>query len=317
MLASVYSGHQFGVWAGQLGDGRAILLGELALAGPCRAGNAAQGQRAARPTRAWATGAPCCAPASANFCAAKPCTRWASPPPGPVRHGLAAPVRPRRNRNRRRGHPRGAELHPLRPLRAFFSARPGRRAAPLADYVIDRFYPACRTTGHQPGRQPLRRPAAAVSERTARLVAQWQAVGFCHGVMNTDNMSILGLTMDYGPFQFLDAFDPGHICNHSDPKAATPTTASPTSPTGTCLPGPGAAAADRRPDQAMAALESYKTVFPELHGAHARQAGADGRPAGAERPRSDRRTACSCWHKTGGLHHLLAPPVRMPWPGAV
>ena len=48
------------------------------------------------------------------------------------------------------------------------------------------------------------------------MVAPWQAVGFCHGVMNTDNMSILGLTIDYGPFQFLDAFDPGHICNHSD-----------------------------------------------------------------------------------------------------
>jgi uncharacterized protein YdiU (UPF0061 family) len=48
------------------------------------------------------------------------------------------------------------------------------------------------------------------------LLAQWQAVGFCHGVMNTDNMSLLGLTIDYGPFQFMDSFDPGHICNHSD-----------------------------------------------------------------------------------------------------
>ena len=57
---------------------------------------------------------------------------------------------------------------------------------------------------------------AAVSARTAEMVAQWQAVGFCHGVMNTDNMSILGLTIDYGPFGFLDVFDPGHICNHSD-----------------------------------------------------------------------------------------------------
>jgi uncharacterized protein YdiU (UPF0061 family) len=55
-----------------------------------------------------------------------------------------------------------------------------------------------------------------VSRRTAALLADWQAVGFCHGVMNTDNMSILGLTIDYGPFGFLDAFDPGHICNHSD-----------------------------------------------------------------------------------------------------
>jgi uncharacterized protein YdiU (UPF0061 family) len=56
----------------------------------------------------------------------------------------------------------------------------------------------------------------AVAQRTALMIAQWQAVGFCHGVMNTDNMSILGLTLDYGPFQFLDAYDPGHICNHSD-----------------------------------------------------------------------------------------------------
>jgi uncharacterized protein YdiU (UPF0061 family) len=55
-----------------------------------------------------------------------------------------------------------------------------------------------------------------VTRRTAELMADWQSVGFCHGVMNTDNMSVLGLTIDYGPFGFLDAFDPGHICNHSD-----------------------------------------------------------------------------------------------------
>jgi uncharacterized protein YdiU (UPF0061 family) len=55
-----------------------------------------------------------------------------------------------------------------------------------------------------------------VMHSTASLLAQWQSVGFCHGVMNTDNMSLLGLTIDYGPFQFLDGFDPAHICNHSD-----------------------------------------------------------------------------------------------------
>jgi uncharacterized protein YdiU (UPF0061 family) len=55
-----------------------------------------------------------------------------------------------------------------------------------------------------------------VVSRTAELMAAWQSVGFCHGVMNTDNMSILGLTIDYGPFGFLDGFDPDHICNHSD-----------------------------------------------------------------------------------------------------
>jgi uncharacterized protein YdiU (UPF0061 family) len=48
------------------------------------------------------------------------------------------------------------------------------------------------------------------------MIAHWQAVGFMHGVMNTDNMSILGITLDYGPFGFMEAFDPEHICNHTD-----------------------------------------------------------------------------------------------------
>ena len=51
---------------------------------------------------------------------------------------------------------------------------------------------------------------------TAELIARWQSVGFCHGVMNSDNMSIHGITIDYGPFGFLDVYDPAHICNHSD-----------------------------------------------------------------------------------------------------
>ncbi len=53
-------------------------------------------------------------------------------------------------------------------------------------------------------------------EKTAKLMAQWQSIGFCHGVMNTDNMSILGETFDYGPFAFLDDYNPNFICNHSD-----------------------------------------------------------------------------------------------------
>src|SRR5690606_13369156 len=53
-------------------------------------------------------------------------------------------------------------------------------------------------------------------ERTAALIALWQAYGCCHGVMNTDNMSILGITFDFGPYAFLDDFDARFICNHSD-----------------------------------------------------------------------------------------------------
>jgi uncharacterized protein YdiU (UPF0061 family) len=55
-----------------------------------------------------------------------------------------------------------------------------------------------------------------ITKRTAKLFAGWHSVGFCHGVLNTDNMSILGLTLDYGPYGFIDDFDLDHVCNHSD-----------------------------------------------------------------------------------------------------
>jgi uncharacterized protein YdiU (UPF0061 family) len=81
----------------------------------------------------------------------------------------------------------------------------------LADYVIARHF---SNVVHEEEKYP--RFLSEVVLSTARLIAKWQAVGFAHGVMNTDNMSILGLTFDYGPFGFMDHYDPGFICNHSD-----------------------------------------------------------------------------------------------------
>jgi uncharacterized protein YdiU (UPF0061 family) len=81
----------------------------------------------------------------------------------------------------------------------------------LADYLIGRHF--CEWSDN-PKRYYLLLQSCVVS--TAKTIAQWQSVGFCHGVMNTDNMSILGDTIDYGPFGFLDSYDPGFICNHSD-----------------------------------------------------------------------------------------------------
>ncbi len=78
----------------------------------------------------------------------------------------------------------------------------------LADHVIGEYMPAF--AGDYPAW------FGEVVARTAHLMAAWQAAGFAHGVMNTDNMSILGLTLDYGPFGFLDGYEPGLICNHSD-----------------------------------------------------------------------------------------------------
>jgi uncharacterized protein YdiU (UPF0061 family) len=92
----------------------------------------------------------------------------------------------------------------------FYRDKPEELRA-LADYVITTFYPELTSAPN-----PVTALLEEVTRRTARMVAHWQAVGFMHGVMNTDNMSILGLTLDYGPFGFMEAFDANHICNHTD-----------------------------------------------------------------------------------------------------
>ena len=214
-LASVYSGHQFGVWAGQLGDGRALLLGErqglevqLKGAGLTPYSRMGDGRAVLRSSiREFL-----CSEAMQGL--GVPTTRalsiTASPAPV-VRETVetAAVVTRVAPSFIRFGHFEHFCHHQLHDeLRA------------LADYVIDRYYLHCRADAARaaPAWQgsPYAALLAAVTARTAELLAHWQSVGFCHGVMNTDNMSILGLTIDYGPFQFLDAYDPGHICNHSD-----------------------------------------------------------------------------------------------------
>jgi uncharacterized protein YdiU (UPF0061 family) len=81
----------------------------------------------------------------------------------------------------------------------------------LADYVIQRNFPEWQNNENK---YSLMLENCVL--KTAKMIAQWQAVGFNHGVMNTDNMSIIGDTIDYGPFGFFDSYDPEHICNHSD-----------------------------------------------------------------------------------------------------
>lgn len=81
----------------------------------------------------------------------------------------------------------------------------------LADYVIKESFPHLREDEDR-----YFKFFSEVVDRTATLIAQWQGIGFCHGVMNTDNMSILGLTIDYGPYAMLDTFDFGFVCNQTD-----------------------------------------------------------------------------------------------------
>lgn len=257
-LASVYSGHQFGVWAGQLGDGRAILLGEtdrgieVQLKGAGRTPYSRMGDGRAV-LRSSIREFLC---SEAMHALGIPTTRalciTGSPAPVYREEAETAAVVTRLAPSFIRfGH------------FEHFAAR-GQEAElrQLADYVIDRYYPDCRTTAAL-GRNPYAALLQAVSERTAALLAQWQAIGFCHGVMNTDNMSILGLTIDYGPFQFLDGFVPGHVCNHSDTQGRYAFNRQPNVAYWNlfCL-GQALMPLIGDTEIAQAALESYRSVFP-------------------------------------------------------
>ena len=262
-LASVYSGHQFGHWAGQLGDGRAILLGEVV----GREGEGLELQlkgSGLTPYSRMGDGRAVLRSSIREFLCSEAMHGLGIPTSRALCVvGSDAPVY-------REEVETAAVVTRVAPsfIRfghfEHFAARGqiGELKA-LADFVIEHFYPACRETAAFDG-NPYAALLQAVGERTAALVAQWQAVGFCHGVMNTDNMSILGLTIDYGPFQFLDAFDPGHICNHSDPQGRYAYNRQPNIAYWNlfCL-GQALMPLIGEPEPVMAALEPFKAVFPQ------------------------------------------------------
>lgn len=217
-LAAVYSGHQFGVWAGQLGDGRAHLLGEIVgLNGNWEIQLKGAGMT---PYSRMGDGRAVLRSSVREYLASQamvglgiPTTRALSlvSADDPVMRetvetaAIVARVAPSFVRF-------GSFEH-------WASRKRPDLVRQLADYVIERFYPECLSGAsgvtETPDAQYVRFLEAVV-RRTALLMANWQVVGFCHGVMNTDNMSILGLTLDYGPYGFMDGFDARHICNHTD-----------------------------------------------------------------------------------------------------
>jgi uncharacterized protein YdiU (UPF0061 family) len=210
-LASVYSGHQFGVWAGQLGDGRALLLGEIdSPLGPQEIQLKGSGLT---PYSRMGDGRAVLRSSIREFLCSEAMHHLGIPTTRALAViGSPAPVM-------RETVESAAVVTRVAPsfLRFGHFVHFAHTAADMAALrqlivaVIERYFPTCREAP-----VPLLAWLEEVSRRTARLMAQWQAVGFCHGVMNTDNLSILGLTIDYGPFGFLDGFDPMHICNHSD-----------------------------------------------------------------------------------------------------
>ncbi|XDZ51321.1 YdiU family protein [Neisseriaceae bacterium CLB008] len=210
-IATLYSGHQFGHYTPQLGDGRAVIIGDLVDkynerwecqlkgAGQTPFSRHADGRAVLRSSiREYL-----CSEAMAALHI--PTTRALSlvasdDPVYRERVETAAIVARLAPSFIRFGH-----------FEVFYHRKLHTDLQLLADHVIALYYPQCLSAPN-----PYLAFFEAVSKITAHTIAQWQSVGFCHGVLNTDNMSILGLTLDYGPFGFLDGFHFQHICNHSD-----------------------------------------------------------------------------------------------------
>lgn len=217
--AANYGGHQFGNWAGQLGDGRAIVLGELVRpdgalvevqlkgAGPTAYSRRGDGRAVLRSSvREFLC-------SEAMHALGVPTTRALSL----VATGDAV-VRDMFYDGNAKAEP-GAIVCRVAPtfLRFGNYELPSSRGdtpllRQLVAFTFRHFFPELGAPDESSVAAFLRE----VAERTARLIAHWQAVGFVHGVMNTDNLSILGLTIDYGPYGWIDDFDLGWTPNTTD-----------------------------------------------------------------------------------------------------
>ncbi|WP_322991293.1 protein adenylyltransferase SelO [Limnohabitans sp.] len=265
-LATVYSGHQFGQWAGQLGDGRAIWLGEAQSAqGPQEIQLKGAGRT---PYSRGGDGRAVLRSSIREYLCSEamhglgiPTTRALSlvASPEPVRReetesaAIVARVAPSFLRF---GH-----------FEHFAAIGDTDSLRTLADHAIAHHLPECHDRAAFWQGNVYAALLDVVQERTAQLLARWQAVGFCHGVMNTDNMSLLGLTIDYGPFQFMDAFNPGHICNHSDHQGRYAYGRQPNVAYWNiyCLAQSLAPLIDDK-DMTLQVLEGYKALFPRYLG---------------------------------------------------
>lgn len=210
-ISAIYAGHQFGTFVQQLGDGRAILLGEVVNESGERFDVQLKGA-GLTPFSRMGDGRAVLRSTIREYLCSEAINALGIPTTRALCiTGSDAPVY-------RETVETAAVLTRISPshvrfgsFELFYYRGQYDEVRTLADYVIREFYPQFIELKNK-YLEFLRE----VVQRTAKLIAQWQAVGFAHGVMNTDNMSILGLTIDYGPFGFLDEFDAHFICNHSD-----------------------------------------------------------------------------------------------------
>lgn len=202
-IAMAYAGHQFGGWSPRLGDGRAILIGEIISQDNIRRDIQLKGS-GRTPFSRDGDGKSALGPVLREYIVSEamaalgiPTTRaLAAVTTGEIVY--RAPPQPGAILTR------VAQSHIRIGTFQYFYAQGDHEAVKtLADYGIDRHYPQATQGGN-----PYKNFLLSVLERQAELIAQWMSVGFIHGVMNTDNMHIAGETIDYGPCAFMDNFHP-------------------------------------------------------------------------------------------------------------
>jgi uncharacterized protein YdiU (UPF0061 family) len=210
-LAQAYAGHQFGHFVPQLGDGRAILLGEVVArdgvrydiqlkgSGPTPFSRAGDGRAALGPvlreymvSEAMAAFGVPTTRALAAVTTGERVLREAALPGAVLTRVAASHIR-------------------VGTFQYFAARRDPEGLRMLADYTIARHYPEAAQA-----KLPYRGLLEGVIARQARLIAQWMLLGFVHGVMNTDNTSISGETIDYGPCAFMEAYDPATVFSSID-----------------------------------------------------------------------------------------------------
>ncbi len=210
-IAMAYAGHQFGNWVPQLGDGRAILLGEVIDRDGVRRDIQLKGS-GHTPFSRMGDGRAVLGPVLREYIVSEAMAALGIP----TTRALAV-VTTGEKVAREQLLPgavltRVAKSHVRVGTFQFFAARGDEEALRLlADHVIERHYPEISGSD-----RPYRALLDEVIERQAQLVASWQLVGFIHGVMNTDNMSIAGETLDYGPCAFMDTYHPETVYSSID-----------------------------------------------------------------------------------------------------
>lgn len=210
-IAQAYSGHQFGVWAGQLGDGRGLLLGEQRLSTGQRLDWHLKGA-GKTPFSRGGDGRAVIRSSVREFLASEAMHALGIPSSRALSIAISHEPVYREQTERAAMLMRIAPSH-LRfgHIEYAFHNQQFRQVQRLVDFAIEHYWPEFIDVEDK-----YLHWFSSVVQRTAFLIAEWQAVGFIHGVMNTDNMSLLGLTLDYGPYQFMDGYQPELSGNHSD-----------------------------------------------------------------------------------------------------